>query len=133
MLILLYPSISGLDSLAGTELRSWHYLQMNIERRELLVGAGALLATVTAGKSMAVAAGNAGPGGQAPPTPTAIVFENAIALRARGETCVAFCLKTVATNPSLAECGRSAQEMLAVNGAVEGLAVLESGQLKAVA
>ena len=76
---------------------------MPIQRRELLIGAGAALATATAGQALAAepqghgdhgdhAAHRKQVSGETPRTPTTIVFENAIALRALGEMCLAFCL-----------------------------------------
>lgn len=108
---------------------------MNKERRDVLLGAGALLATV--GASRAFAAEHAGHAGHAAAkkaiTPTTIVFDNAIALRALGQACVAFCYDNGAADSGLLECGRSATEMLAMNGAIEGLASLDSPRLKGVA
>ncbi len=114
---------------------------MSIQRRELLIGAGAAIATATAGHALAAPhqghEDHAGHGKQAatdtPPTPTTIVFDNAIALHALGELCIAFCLENIPKDPSLVDCARTAKEMLAVNAAVEGLAAMDSPRLVSVA
>ena len=112
--------------------------RMAIQRRELLIGAGAAIATAAAGQAFAAEhGGHDGQGGNAakksPPTPTTVVFDNAIALRALGELCMAFCLENIPKNPSLIDCARTAKEMLAVNGAIEGLAAMNSPRLTPVA
>lgn len=108
---------------------------MNKERRDVLIGAGALLASVGASRVMAAETGGHAGHGKTGKTigPATVVFDNAIALRAIGQVCVAFCYNNAASHPALLECGRSATEMLAVNEAVEGLASLESPRLKGVA
>ncbi|MDG1401477.1 MAG: hypothetical protein P8K76_10500 [Candidatus Binatia bacterium] len=108
---------------------------MAMQRRELLIGAGAAIATATAGR--ALASEHAGHGNHAAkktsPTPRTIVFDNAIALRALGEMCIAFCLDNIPEDPSLVDCARTAKEMLAVNGAIEQLAAMDSPRLMEVA
>ena len=111
---------------------------MNKERRDVLIGAGALLASV--GASQVLAAENASHAGHSAHGtarkavgPATVVFDNAIALRAIGQACVAFCYENATNNPGLLECGKSATEMLAVNEAVEGLAALDSPRLGGVA
>ena len=112
-----------------------------MHRRELLIGAGAAIATATAGQALAAEprehGGHAAHGkqmsGDTPTTPTTIVFDNAIALRALGEMCMAFCLENIPQDPSLVDCARTTKEMLAVNGAVEGLAAMDSPRLAQVA
>lgn len=108
---------------------------MAMQRRELLIGAGAAIATATAGRALASQhEGHAAEAAKkAPATPTTIVFDNAIALRALGEMCIAFCLDNIPKDPSLVECARTAKEMLAVNGAIEGLAAMDSPRLAEVA
>jgi len=114
---------------------------MAMQRRELLIGAGAAIATATAGQ--ALAAQHQGHGDHekhgkqdahaTPPTPARVVFDNSVALGVLGELCITFCFENIPKNTALLECAITAKEMIAVNAAVGELAVMDSPRLGGVA
>lgn len=111
---------------------------MAMQRRELLIGAGAAIATATAGQ--ALAAQHQGHGDHekhgkqdAHATPARVVFDNSVALGALGELCITFCFEHIPKDTALLECAITAKEMVAVNAAVGELAVMDSPRLGGVA
>jgi len=114
---------------------------MAMQRRELLIGAGAAIATATAGQ--ALAAQHQGHGDHekhgkqdahaTPPTPARVVFDNSVALGVLGELCITFCFEHIPKDTALLECAITAKEMIAVNAAVGELAVMDSPRLGGVA
>ena len=84
---------------------------MSVHRREVLAGAGALVAGAVVG-SVAQAAEHK----HHALTPATIVLDNAIACGATGELCIDHCFELLKKgNTPIAGCAESVHEMLAVN------------------
>jgi Cys-rich four helix bundle protein (predicted Tat secretion target) len=101
-----------------------------MQRRDLMLGAGALLVAGGAlARAQAAEDPHHGHGGVEGP----LLDEASDCVRI-GEVCLDHCFRILATgDESIAECGRSVNEMVAVSRALETLAAAESPRLPAMA
>lgn len=102
---------------------------MSVHRREVLAGAGALMAGAVV-RSVAQAAEHK----HHAPSATTVVLDNTIACGASGELCIDHCFELLKKGEtSIAGCAESVHEMLAVNSAITTLAAMGSPRLGEVA
>jgi Cys-rich four helix bundle protein (predicted Tat secretion target) len=103
-----------------------------LQRRDLVLGSGAILAGL-ATRAVAATTGHEGHGAAHGGKGGALLREASDCVRV-GEVCLDHCFQILATgDTSIAECGRSVNEMVAVSRALETLAAAGSPRLAGLA